>query len=81
MASEATRPLAPPELFVLRDEQGPILYAPLGQLMARANEPAIAAALAYAREPRSFEEMTPDEQDVVRAFDARGFFALSNCDD
>ena len=75
MASEATRPLAPPELFVLRDEQGPILYAPLGQLMARANEPAIAAALAYAREPRSFEEMTPDEQDVVRAFDARGFFA------
>lgn len=31
------------ELFILRDETGPILYAPLKQLSARINEPAVAA--------------------------------------
>ena len=44
MSQVPERPLAPPELFVLNDEHGPILYAPLGELMARANEPAIRAA-------------------------------------
>ncbi len=32
------------ELFVLRDETGPILYAPLARLSARVNESAVAAA-------------------------------------
>ena len=32
------------ELFVLRDEKGPILYAPLARLSARVNESAVAAA-------------------------------------
>ena len=63
-----------PELFVLRDEKGPILYAPLGKLMARANEPAIEAALAFAKDPATFDAMTADEQSVIRAFGERGFF-------
>lgn len=57
---------APPELFVLRDEQGPILYAPLASLIARANESAVAAALAYAKDPGSIEGMTDDERAVVQ---------------
>lgn len=65
---------APPELFALRDDQGPILYAPLGSLIARMNEPAIAAALAYARDPESLVSMTDDEQAVVQALGERGFF-------
>ena len=32
------------ELFALRDEAGPILYAPLGKLMARVNESAASCA-------------------------------------
>ena len=66
---------APPELFVLRDERGPILYAPLGNLMARANEPAVAAALAYARDSSSLDAMTPEERTVVEVLGERGFFA------
>ena len=65
---------APPELFVLRDDQGPILYAPLGNLIARANEPAIKAALAYAQDPSALDGMTDDERTVVEAFGERGFF-------
>ncbi len=63
-----------PELFVLQDNKGPILYAPLGRLMARANEPAIAAALAYAQDHTAYDVMSADEQAVVRAFAERGFF-------
>ncbi len=62
------------ELFVLRDERGPILYAPLGRLMARANESAVAAALAYADNPQVLDSMSTDEQSVVRLFEERGFF-------
>ena len=62
------------DLFVLRDDAGPILYAPLGQLIARANESAVRAALAYADDPGSRERMTPDEQAVVDVFEERGFF-------
>lgn len=74
-ATETAQAAVAPELFVLRDEDGPILYAPLGQLMARANDAAIAAALAYAKDPSSLDAMTPEEQAVVRIFDDRGFFA------
>lgn len=65
---------AAPELFVLRDEQGPILYAPLASLIARANESAVAAALAYAKDPGSIESMSDDERAVVQALGERGFF-------
>ena len=75
MDEQITYPPSPPELFVLRDEQGPILYAPLGGLMARANESAVRAALAYAADSNVLDAMTPDEQEVIRAFDERGFFA------
>lgn len=63
-----------PELFVLRDEHSPILYAPLGHLAARANEPAVAAALAFANDPNAYNAMSADERAVVKAFDERGFF-------
>lgn len=66
--------LQPPELFVLRDEKGPILYAPLGGLMARANGPAVEAALAFAADEGAYEAMTPDEREVVRALGETGFF-------
>ena len=65
---------AAPELFVLRDERGPILYAPLGHLVARANEPAVAAALSYAADAEAYDTMSADEQAVVRALGERGFF-------
>lgn len=65
----------PPELFVLRDEQGPILYAPLGRLMARANEPAVEAALSFASDASAYDDMGPEARAVVRALDERGFFA------
>ena len=62
------------ELFVLRDEAGPILYAPLGGQIARANDAAIAAALAYAKDPGVLDEMDSDAQEVVRIFEEHGFF-------
>ena len=65
---------APPELFVLRDERGPILYAPLGNLMARANESAIAAALAYAADPLAKDTMDSDARTVVETLEQSGFF-------
>lgn len=74
MAERATPTPAPPELFVLRDEQGPILYAPLGGLMARANEPAVAAALAYAADPGALDAMDADARAVVQTFEGCGFF-------
>ncbi len=74
MDCKRTQPPAPPELFVLRDEQGPILYAPLSRLMARANDSAVRVALAYASDPSTLDGMTQDEQDVVFALRDRGFF-------
>ena len=73
MATCDTAP--PPELFVLRDERGPILYAPLGQRMARVNESAAHAALAYADDPSCLERMDDDERSVVRMLGEHGFFA------
>ncbi len=63
-----------PELFALRDERGPILYAPLGRLMARANESAVNVALAYARDPKAIDSMSEEERAVVRTLEERGFF-------
>lgn len=71
---DATAQAAPPELFVLRDQEGPILYAPLGNLIARANEPAVAAALAYAYDPSTLDSMSEDERAVVETLGERGFF-------
>ena len=60
-----TYPETAVELFALRDGVGPILYAPIGQLMARVNEPAAACALAYASDHAALESMTEDERAVV----------------
>ena len=55
------------ELFVLRDAQGPILYAPLGRRMARLNEPAARLALAYAQDPSVAEDLDADGRVVPTA--------------
>ena len=65
----------PPELFVLRDDEGPILYAPLGRLMARVNDAAADVALTYANDHRAYDAMSPEGKTVVRALSERGFFA------
>ena len=70
-----TYPEAAVELFALRDESGPILYAPLGQLMARVNESAASCALAYAADNSTIDEMDPDERAVVEELVAHGFFS------
>ena len=62
------------ELFALRDEAGPILYAPLGQLMARVNESAASCALAYAADHAVLAKMSADERAVVDELAAHGFF-------
>lgn len=49
------------DLFVLRDEQGPILYAPLNVAAARVNESGLAAVAKYLRG----ETLSPDESDVI----------------
>lgn len=59
-----------PELFLVRDEKGPILYAPLNQKLARVNE---AAAVAVGRSLRG-EPLTGDEAAVVAQLTAHGFF-------
>ncbi len=69
-----TYPETAVELFALRDGVGPILYAPIGQLMARVNEPAAACALAYASDHAALESMTEDERAVVNELAAHGFF-------
>ncbi len=68
--------LMPPELFVLRDGEGPILYAPLGRLMARMNDAAADVALTYASDHRAYDAMSPEGKAVVQALSERGFFAL-----
>ena len=62
------------ELFVLRDAQGPILYAPLGRRMARLNEPAARLALAYAQDPSVAEDLDADGRVVIDALRERGFY-------
>ena len=73
-AENTATDLKPPELFVLRDDEGPILYAPLGRLMARGNELAVETALAYAHDHTAYDSMGPEEQAVVRALTERGFY-------
>ena len=72
-AGDTLRPAAP-ELFVLQDAEGPILYAPLAGLIARANASAIQAALAYANDPSTYDTMNADQRFVVDEFKERGFF-------
>lgn len=59
-----------PELFIVRDEKGPILYAPLNQKLARINE---SAAVAVGRSLRG-ETLASDETAVVERLAKHGFF-------
>lgn len=74
MERATTYPEAAVELFALRDEAGAILYAPLGHLMARVNEPAARCALAYAGNRAAYDRMDADEQAVIDELAAHGFF-------
>ena len=74
MKPDQTYPETAVELFALRDSAGTILYAPIGQLMARVNEPAAACALAYAADQTARDGMTDDERAVVDELAAHGFF-------
>lgn len=74
MERPSTYPEAAVELFALRDDAGPILYAPLGQLMARVNEPAAQCALAYAADHAAIALMSADERNVVEELASHGFF-------
>ena len=58
------------ELFVLRDETGPILYAPLVNLSARINESAVAAVSRrlYGKEPLE------EDAECLRILEECGFF-------
>lgn len=58
------------ELFVLRDEEGPILYAPLRRLAARLNEAAVAAV------SRRLQQLELSEEDraVTGLLERHGFF-------
>lgn len=74
MKPGSTYPETAVELFALHDGAGTILYAPIGQLMARVNEPAAACALAYAADHAARDGMNDDERAVVDELADHGFF-------
>ena len=58
------------ELFVVRDEKGPILYAPLKNLSARVNESAVAAV-----SRRLYgKPLTEEDQKCLGLLEECGFF-------
>ena len=58
------------ELFVLRDETGPILYAPLRGLSARVNEAAVAAV----SRKLNGHNLSDEDRDCLRLLEECGFF-------
>ncbi len=58
------------EVFVLRDEEGPILYAPLRRLSARVNEAAVAAV---GRRLKG-EALSDEEREALDVLEQVGFF-------
>jgi uncharacterized protein len=64
----------PPELFVIPDDKGSILYAPLRRVMARANAEAIRIALDYAANPASAAALSDDGRATIQALEKHGFF-------
>ena len=59
------------EIFLLRDEKGPILYAPLKRLSARINEAAVQSVLRRV----NGTELLPEDEAVIAALEEHGFFA------
>jgi len=63
-----------PELFILRDEQGPILYAPLGgQLLARLDAAGVATLQAWL-DPADPHQFSVGQQRVLDELAAHRFF-------
>ncbi len=58
------------EVFLLRDEKSPILYAPLKNLSARVNESAVNSVLRRI----NGEELLPEDEPVISVLEAHGFF-------
>ncbi len=58
------------DIFLIRDEGGPILYAPLRNLTARINEAAVSSV---ARRLHN-GSILPEDKDVVDMLEAHGFF-------
>ena len=63
-------PLSKPEIFVLRDAEGPILYAPLKEITARVNEGTVAAVRAYL----NGEKIKPEQEEVLSILKDQGLF-------
>ena len=58
------------ELFVLRDEKGPILYAPLRNLVARLNDGAVSSVAKYLYE----KPLSEDDKPIIELLEKQGFF-------
>lgn len=58
------------EIFIVRDDQGPILYAPLNDLIARINEAAVAAISRHVHGVTAL----PDDAAVINPLRDHGFF-------
>lgn len=73
-SSSQTALRQPPELFVIEDEKGPILYAPLRRVMARVNHDAVRIALDHVDDPDSTPVLDANGQTVLEALEKHGFF-------
>jgi uncharacterized protein len=58
------------ELFLIRDEKSPILYAPLKQLSARLNESAVDSVIRRI----NGENLLPEDEPVIEILENHGFF-------
>jgi len=65
-----------PELFILRDVEGPILYAPLGgQLLARVDDAGAATVRAWL-DPEDPHQFSAEQRDLLDALAEHHFFDL-----
>ena len=58
------------ELFLLKDEKGPILYAPLKKLSARLNDSAVNSVSRRI----NGEPLLPEDKPVIELLEEHGFF-------
>lgn len=58
------------DIFLIRDDRGPILYAPLRDLTARINEAAVSSVARYLHN----DDALPEDEAVLKTLEAHGFF-------
>lgn len=58
------------ELFLLRDERGPLLYSPLRHLVARINEGAVYSTAKYLYD----QPLSDDDKPIIEMLEKQGFF-------